>query len=174
MEAYLLQLNSVKYGFEECDEEHTLEAFAKFGGVCFSLMMPYLNCHILHFGSSCYVWRCVLLIYDVIFELAYILHFGSSCYVCRYLLLIYDRHGCSIHIYLKRQHSDCCDCLLLLFFSPMVQFELLHKKFALSSSSTKALLLSAYIKLVNLFPEIKEHIQQVSTSIEFKVYYFIW
>ena len=48
--------------------------------------------------------------------------------------------------------------------SPMVQFELLHRKFPLSSLSTKALLLSSYIKLINLFPEIKETIQDVLHS----------
>lgn len=48
--------------------------------------------------------------------------------------------------------------------SPMVQFELLHCKFPLSTLSTKALLLSSYIKLINLFPEIKETIQGVLRS----------
>ena len=48
--------------------------------------------------------------------------------------------------------------------SPMVQFELLHCKFPLSTLSTKALLLSSYIKLINLFPEIKETIQDVLQS----------
>lgn len=49
--------------------------------------------------------------------------------------------------------------------SPMVQFQLLHRKFPLSSTTTKALLLSSYIKLINLFPEIKSAIQDVSSKI---------
>lgn len=48
--------------------------------------------------------------------------------------------------------------------SPAVQFQLLHRKFPLSTVSTKALLLSAYIKLINLFPEIKATIQEVLRS----------
>jgi len=45
--------------------------------------------------------------------------------------------------------------------SPMVQFDLLHSKFHLCSVATRGLLLSTYIKFVNLFPEIKQHIQAV-------------
>ncbi|KAK2185380.1 hypothetical protein NP493_239g10012 [Ridgeia piscesae] len=45
--------------------------------------------------------------------------------------------------------------------SPMVQFQLLHSKFHLCSVATRQLLLSTYIKFVNLFPEIKPQIQQV-------------
>jgi AP-2 complex subunit alpha len=37
-----------------------------------------------------------------------------------------------------------------------VLFELLHSKFRLSGNSTKALLLSAYIKMANTYPELKE------------------
>jgi len=48
--------------------------------------------------------------------------------------------------------------------SPLVQFQLLHHKFPLANVPTKALLMSAYIKLINLFPEIKETIQNVLTS----------
>ncbi len=48
--------------------------------------------------------------------------------------------------------------------SPMVQFQLLHSKFHLCSVATRGLLLSTYIKFVNLFPEIKNHIQDVSLS----------
>ncbi len=44
----------------------------------------------------------------------------------------------------------------------MVQFQLLHSKFHLCSVATRGLLLSTYIKFVNLFPEIKNHIQDVS------------
>lgn len=43
----------------------------------------------------------------------------------------------------------------------MVQFNLLHSKFHLCSVPTRALLLSAYIKFINLFPETKSTIQEV-------------
>nr|KAF6408936.1 adaptor related protein complex 2 subunit alpha 1 [Rousettus aegyptiacus] len=39
--------------------------------------------------------------------------------------------------------------------SPPVQFSLLHSKFHLCSVATRALLLSTYIKFINLFPETK-------------------
>lgn len=45
--------------------------------------------------------------------------------------------------------------------SPQVQFQLLHSKYHLCSAATRALLLSTYIKLVNLFPEIKGRVQEV-------------
>ncbi|XP_062388169.1 AP-2 complex subunit alpha-2 isoform X2 [Sardina pilchardus] len=45
--------------------------------------------------------------------------------------------------------------------SPLVQFNLLHSKFHLCSVPTRALLLSAYIKFINLFPETKSTIQEV-------------
>ncbi|KAK7870293.1 hypothetical protein R5R35_001014 [Gryllus longicercus] len=45
--------------------------------------------------------------------------------------------------------------------SPQVQFQLLHSKYHLCSPMTRALLLSTYIKFVNLFPEIKTQIQDV-------------
>ncbi|XP_078404943.1 AP-2 complex subunit alpha-2-like [Cetorhinus maximus] len=48
--------------------------------------------------------------------------------------------------------------------SPLVQFNLLHSKFHLCSVPTRALLLSTYIKLMNLFPEIKSTIQIVLRS----------
>ncbi|XP_041053347.1 AP-2 complex subunit alpha-2-like isoform X1 [Carcharodon carcharias] len=48
--------------------------------------------------------------------------------------------------------------------SPLVQFNLLHSKFHLCSVPTRALLLSIYIKLMNLFPEIKSTIQVVLHS----------
>ncbi|XP_065070823.1 AP-2 complex subunit alpha-2-like [Rhopilema esculentum] len=48
--------------------------------------------------------------------------------------------------------------------SPMVQFQLLHGKFPLATVPAKALLLSAYIKFINLFPEIKGHIQEILRS----------
>ncbi|XP_068097436.1 AP-2 complex subunit alpha-1 isoform X3 [Hyperolius riggenbachi] len=48
--------------------------------------------------------------------------------------------------------------------SPLVQFNLLHSKFHLCSVSTRALLLSTYIKFINLFPETKSTIQDVLRS----------
>uniref|UniRef100_A0A8C5XRJ4 AP-2 complex subunit alpha n=1 Tax=Microcebus murinus TaxID=30608 RepID=A0A8C5XRJ4_MICMU len=48
--------------------------------------------------------------------------------------------------------------------SPLVQFNLLHSKFHLCSVPTRALLLSTYIKFVNLFPEVKTTIQDVLRS----------
>lgn len=48
--------------------------------------------------------------------------------------------------------------------SPLVQFNLLHSKFHLCSVPTRALLLSSYIKFVNLFPETKATIQDVLRS----------
>ncbi|CAF0860690.1 unnamed protein product [Didymodactylos carnosus] len=44
---------------------------------------------------------------------------------------------------------------------PMIQFDLLHSKYHLCSPTTRCLLLSTYMKFVNLFPEIKQHIQEV-------------
>ena len=43
--------------------------------------------------------------------------------------------------------------------SPAVQLRLLHSKYHLCSVATRALLLSTYVKFVNLFPEIKSHVQ---------------
>ncbi|KAL4642138.1 AP-2 complex subunit alpha-2-like isoform X1 [Arapaima gigas] len=48
--------------------------------------------------------------------------------------------------------------------SPLVQFNLLHSKFHLCSVPSRALLLSTYIKFINLFPEIKGTIQEVLRS----------
>ncbi|XP_077901405.1 AP-2 complex subunit alpha-2 isoform X1 [Ictidomys tridecemlineatus] len=48
--------------------------------------------------------------------------------------------------------------------SPLIQFDLLHSKFHLCSVPTRALLLSTYIKFVNLFPEVKTTIQDVLRS----------
>uniref|UniRef100_A0A8C7I369 AP-2 complex subunit alpha n=1 Tax=Oncorhynchus kisutch TaxID=8019 RepID=A0A8C7I369_ONCKI len=48
--------------------------------------------------------------------------------------------------------------------SPLIQFDLLHSKFHLCSVPTRALLLSAYIKFINLFPEAKGTIQEVLRS----------
>jgi len=50
---------------------------------------------------------------------------------------------------------------LLYVFSPLVQFQLLHSKFHLCSLATRQLMLSTYVKFINLFPEIKAQIQQV-------------
>ncbi len=45
--------------------------------------------------------------------------------------------------------------------SPAVQFRLLHSKYHLCSSATRALLLTTYVKFVNLFPEIRSGIQDI-------------
>lgn len=45
--------------------------------------------------------------------------------------------------------------------APLVQFKLLHSKYHLCSPMTRALLLSTYIKFINLFPEIRTNIQEV-------------
>ncbi|CAF3795874.1 unnamed protein product [Rotaria sordida] len=45
--------------------------------------------------------------------------------------------------------------------TPMIQFDLLHSKYHLCSPTTRCLLLSTYMKFVNLFPEIKHHIQDI-------------
>jgi len=45
--------------------------------------------------------------------------------------------------------------------SPAVQLHLLHSKFHLCSRTTRALLLSTYVKFVNLFPEIKQQVQDI-------------
>lgn len=45
--------------------------------------------------------------------------------------------------------------------APLVQFKLLHSKYHLCSPMTRALLLSTYIKFINLFPEIRSNIQEV-------------
>ncbi|KAG7153994.1 AP-2 complex subunit alpha-like [Homarus americanus] len=48
--------------------------------------------------------------------------------------------------------------------APVVQFQLLHSKYHLCSAATRALLLTTYIKFINLFPEIKSQIQDVLKS----------
>ncbi|EEC03414.1 AP-2 complex subunit alpha-1, putative [Ixodes scapularis] len=48
--------------------------------------------------------------------------------------------------------------------TPSVQFHLLHSKYHLCSAPTRALLLTTYIKFVNLFPEVKAEIQEVLRS----------
>lgn len=45
--------------------------------------------------------------------------------------------------------------------APLVQFQLLHSKYHLCSPMTRALLLSTYVKFVNLFPEVKITVQEV-------------
>ena len=45
--------------------------------------------------------------------------------------------------------------------SPLTQFELLHSKFYHCSMSTRQLLLSTYVKFINLFQEIKPQILEV-------------
>ena len=48
--------------------------------------------------------------------------------------------------------------------TPLEQFMALHAKFGIFSSTTKAILLSTYIKFVNLFPEIQSEIVKVLES----------
>lgn len=45
--------------------------------------------------------------------------------------------------------------------SPSIQFQLLHSKYHLCSVPTRALLMTTYIKFINLFPEIRSEIQAV-------------
>ncbi|ODN90783.1 AP-2 complex subunit alpha [Cryptococcus wingfieldii CBS 7118] len=45
--------------------------------------------------------------------------------------------------------------------SPVEQFQALHSKVNLCTAPTRALLLTTYVKWVNLFPEIKEHLINV-------------
>lgn len=70
-----------------------------------------------------------------------------------YLIVVNNRLSCHLN-------SAGCSC----FSSPLVQFNLLHSKFHLCSVPTRALLLSAYIKFINLFPEVKTTIQGVLRS----------
>ncbi|KAF5398464.1 AP-2 complex subunit alpha [Paragonimus heterotremus] len=48
--------------------------------------------------------------------------------------------------------------------SPKVQFNLLHSKFHLCTATTRQLMLSTYMKFINLFPEIKPIVQDVLMS----------
>lgn len=48
--------------------------------------------------------------------------------------------------------------------TPSIQFTLLHSKYHLCSPATRALLLTTYVKFVNLFPEIKGEIQKILCS----------
>ena len=43
--------------------------------------------------------------------------------------------------------------------TPLAQFHLIHAKYHLCSPSTKAMLLSTYIKFINFFPDLKSEIQ---------------
>jgi AP-2 complex subunit alpha len=45
--------------------------------------------------------------------------------------------------------------------SPLIQFELLHSKYHLCTPQTRCLLLSTYVKFINLFGEIKPQIQDI-------------
>ena len=44
---------------------------------------------------------------------------------------------------------------------PKIQFELIHSKYHLCTPTTRQLLLSTYVKFINLFPELKETIVEV-------------
>jgi AP-2 complex subunit alpha len=48
---------------------------------------------------------------------------------------------------------------------PPMQFDRLHARFAFSSLPTKAILLSSFIKLINLFPELKGRIAPIFASL---------
>uniref|UniRef100_A0A2R5LDY9 AP-2 complex subunit alpha n=1 Tax=Ornithodoros turicata TaxID=34597 RepID=A0A2R5LDY9_9ACAR len=48
--------------------------------------------------------------------------------------------------------------------TPIIQFRLLHSKYHLCSAATRGLLLTTYVKFVNLFPEIKQEIQKILCS----------
>lgn len=57
--------------------------------------------------------------------------------------------------------------------SPSIQFELLHSKYHLCSSQTRCLLLSTYVKFINLFSEIKQQVQEIlRQDANLKVRYF--
>ena len=45
--------------------------------------------------------------------------------------------------------------------APLVQFRLLHSKYHLCSIATRGLLLTTYVKFINLFPEIKTVIEDI-------------
>ena len=45
--------------------------------------------------------------------------------------------------------------------APLVQFRLLHSKYHLCSIGTRGLLLTTYVKFINLFPEIKTVIEDI-------------
>ena len=45
--------------------------------------------------------------------------------------------------------------------SPQVQFDIIHSKYHLCAATTRCLILSTYMKFINLFPEIKQQIQDV-------------
>ncbi|KAJ3324497.1 hypothetical protein HDV06_006908 [Boothiomyces sp. JEL0866] len=51
--------------------------------------------------------------------------------------------------------------------SPIEQFMALHSKFGLFSPSTRAILLSTYLKFINLFPEIKGEIIKVFEAYQY-------
>ncbi|KAJ3028653.1 hypothetical protein HDV00_010107 [Rhizophlyctis rosea] len=52
-------------------------------------------------------------------------------------------------------------------YSPLEQFMALHSKFGMCSASTRALLMTTYLKFVNLFPEIKDEILRVFQQYRF-------
>jgi len=51
--------------------------------------------------------------------------------------------------------------------SPLEQFMALHSKFGLFSSTTRAILLSTYLKFVNLFPEIRSEVIKVFEAYQY-------
>ena len=93
--------------------------------------------------------------------------FGSVCHtaclnefdkrplVARIISLKSLRHSSFLERYLGDPRS-----------APLVQFQLLHAKFHLCSPATRGLLMSTYVKFINLFPEVKTTIQDVLKVIE--------
>ncbi|KAJ3054214.1 hypothetical protein HK097_002383, partial [Rhizophlyctis rosea] len=51
--------------------------------------------------------------------------------------------------------------------SPLEQFMALHSKFGMCTASTRALLMTTYLKFINLFPEIKDEILRVFRQYRF-------
>ncbi|PIO34422.1 hypothetical protein AB205_0189560, partial [Aquarana catesbeiana] len=75
-----------------------------------------------------------------------------------------DVQGYAAKTVFEALQAPACHENLVKVGGPLIQFNLLHSKFHLCSVPTRALLLSAYIKFINLFPEIKPTIQDVLRS----------
>ena len=66
-----------------------------------------------------------------------------------------------VHVYLDCFNElQCCLCLVSVSDSS----PLIHSKFHLCSVPTRALILSTYVKFINLFTDIKPQIQQILSS----------
>uniref|UniRef100_A0A8C2D3H0 AP-2 complex subunit alpha n=1 Tax=Cyprinus carpio TaxID=7962 RepID=A0A8C2D3H0_CYPCA len=82
-----------------------------------------------------------------------------------------DVQGYAAKTVFEVNDTRCSNCHFLYTFRKLISaiittlhFNLLHSKFHLCSVPTRALLLSAYIKFINLFPETKSTIQEVLRS----------